>query len=241
MAPRASVVASISLAAFLLSLLGATQLRSQPVPPSNRFARDQVLRQSVLDLEAQRQRLSAGVRQLQAQVQRLEDDSARRSSAAQAAKIDLDRGRMQVGLSALHGPGITVTIHDGANPNDPNDRSLGWIVHYQDLQDLVNLLWAHGAEAVTVNDQRVTPTTSFFYAGVNILVNTASRLTGPYQVSAIGDPPQLEAGLNDANQLAELKSRSRIYGLDLSWKRVNRVSMRPYDASFLLKYAQPVS
>ena len=101
---------------------------------------------------------------------------------------------IKVGLSPLHGPGVTITVHDGRNPNDPTDRSLGWIVHYQDLQDLVNLLWAQGAEAVAVNDQRVVPTTSFFYAGVNILVNTASRLTGPYQVTAIGDPPALEAG-----------------------------------------------
>ena len=169
MTPRTSVLASASLAAFLLALMVATQFRSQPVVSSNRFARDQALRQSVADLEGQRQRLSASVHQLQGQVQRLEDQSAQRSSAAQAAKQELDRERVAVGLSPLHGPGVTITVHDGRNPNDPTDRSLGWIVHYQDLQDLVNLLWAQGAEAVAVNDQRVVPTTSFFYAGVNIL------------------------------------------------------------------------
>ena len=241
MAPRLSLLAGISLAAFLLAVLTAAQFRSQPVNPSNRYARDEVLRRSVQDLEGQRQRLSGTVRQLQAQVQQLEDESARRSSAAQAAKADLDRERVAVGLSALHGPGVSITVHDGRNPNDPTDRSLGWIVHYQDLQDLVNLLWARGAEAVAVNDQRVVPTSSFYYAGVNILVNTASRLTGPYVVSAIGDPPMLSAGLSDPNQLAELKSRSRIYGLDLRWRPVTRVSLRAYDATFILKYAQPVS
>jgi len=241
MTPRTSVLASASLAAFLLALMVATQFRSQPVVSSNRFARDQALRQSVADLEGQRQRLSASVHQLQGQVQQLEDQSAQRSSAAQAAKQELDRERVAVGLSPLHGPGVTITVHDGRNPNDPTDRSLGWIVHYQDLQDLVNLLWAQGAEAVAVNDQRVVPTTSFFYAGVNILVNTASRLTGPYQVTAIGDPPALEAGLADSNHLAELKSRSRIYGLDLKWQRATRLTVRSYDAIFILRHAQPVS
>jgi uncharacterized protein YlxW (UPF0749 family) len=241
MAPRVSLLASISLAAFLLALLGAAQLRSQAVPPSNRYARDEVLRRSVQDLEAQRQGLSTRVRDLRGRVQQLENESARRSSAAQAAKTELDRKRVTVGLSALHGPGIAVTVHDGRNPNDPTDRSLGWVVHYQDLQDLVNLLWAQGAEAITVNDQRVVPTTSFFYAGVNILVNTASRLTGPYVVTAIGDPPALVAGMTDPNHLGELKSRSRIYGLDLSWQRLSRASVRAYDATFILKYAQPVN
>jgi uncharacterized protein YlxW (UPF0749 family) len=238
---RAPVLASTALAAFLVALLAATQLRSQPVVSSNRLARDQALRQSVADLEGQRNRLRASVQQLQAEVQGLEDESAKHSSAAEAAKQELDRERVAVGLSTLHGPGVTVTVHDGRNPNDPTDRSLGWIVHYQDLQDLVNLLWAEGAEAVAVNDQRVVPTSSFFYAGVNILVNTASRLTGPYQVTAIGDPPGLEAGLADPNHLAELKSRSRIYGLDLKWERSTRVTVRKYDATFVLRYAQPFS
>src|SRR5438132_1242686 len=126
MTPRTSVLASASLAAFLLALMVATQFRSQPVVSSNRFARDQALRQSVADLEAQRQQLQASVRQLQKEVQGLEDESAKRSGAAQAAKQDLDRERVAVGLSALHGPGVTITVHDGRNPNDPNDRSLGW-------------------------------------------------------------------------------------------------------------------
>ena len=94
MTPRTSVLASASLAAFLLALMVATQFRSQPVVSSNRFARDQALRQSVADLEGQRQRLSASVHQLQGQVQRLEDQSAQRSSAAQAAKQELDRERV---------------------------------------------------------------------------------------------------------------------------------------------------
>ena len=93
---------------------------------------------------------------------------------------------------------------------------------------------------VAVNDQRVVPTTSFFYAGVNILVNTASRLTGPYQVTAIGDPPALEAGLADSNHLAELKSRSRIYRLGFSWLRSPRLSLPAFDTTFLVKYAQPL-
>jgi uncharacterized protein YlxW (UPF0749 family) len=242
MAPRASLVASVSLATFLLATLAATQFRSQPAPPaSNTYAREAALRSSVNDLQAQQQRLSARVQALQANVHRLEDQTAQRSGAAQQAKTVLDQERMQVGLVALHGPGIMVSLQDGADPNDPNDRSLGWIVHYQDLQDLVNLLWAQGAEAIAVNGQRVTPTTSFFYAGVNILVNNASRLSGPYQVTALGDPPALEAGLNDPSQLAELKSRNRVYGLNLSWRRSVRVSIPAYGATFLLKYAQPVS
>jgi uncharacterized protein YlxW (UPF0749 family) len=234
------LLASVSLATFLVALLAATQFRSQPLPPSNRFARYETLRASVSELEDQNRRLKAQVRDLSAAVKKLEDDSAKRSSDALRVKTLLDAEKVRVGLLPLRGPGLNVSLHDGKNPNNPADRSLGWIVHYQDLQDIVNLLWANGAEAISVNQERVVPTTSFFYAGVNVLINNASRLSGPYTVTAIGDPATMEAMLRNADQLAELKNRSRLYGLGLVWQRGAQLKTPGYDSSFLLRYAQPL-
>ncbi len=236
-----TVLASLSLATFIVAGLAATQFRSQPLPPSNRLARDEALRKSVNELEAQNHLLKSRVQGLQADVKAREDESARRSSAAEQVNARLDAQKVVVGLVALHGPGLTITLHDGTDPNNPNDKSLGWVIHYQDLQDVVNLLWASGAEAVAVNGQRVVPTTSFFYAGVNILLNNASRITGPYTITALGDPPTLARALNDRDQVAELKSRSRIYGLGLGWQRGTHLTVPRYEATFLLKYAQPIS
>jgi uncharacterized protein YlxW (UPF0749 family) len=234
-----TVLASVSLATFLVTGLAATQFRSQPLPPSNRLARDEALRQSVNQLEDQNRTLKARVQTLQASVKATEDESATRSSAAQQVKAQLDDEKTIAGLTVIHGPGVTVLLHDGSDPNDPNDRSLGWTVHYQDMQDIVNLLWASGAEGIALNGQRIVPTTAFHYAGVNILVNNGNRLTAPYTVTAIGDPSALANGIADPDQLAELKSRSRIYGLGLSWLRSTRLTISAYDATFLVKYAQP--
>src|SRR5881227_3675438 len=229
--PRMTVLASVSLATFLVASLAATQFRSQPLPPSNRVARDEALRQSVNQLEDQNRGLKSRVHDLQAAVKAGEDETARRSSAAQQVKAQLDEQRSIAGLTALHGPGLTVLLHDGSNPNDPEDRSLGWTVHYQVLQDIVNLLWASGAEAIAVNGQRIVPTTAFHYAGVNILVNNASRLSGPYTVTALGDPSSLSGGIGNPDQLAELKSRSRIYRLGFSWLRSPRLSLPAFDTT----------
>ena len=240
MTPRITVLASVSLATFLVAGLAATQFRSQPLPPSNRVAREQALRQSVNQLQDQNTALKARVQALEAGVKVGEDESARRSTAAQEVKAQLDEQKTFAGLSALHGPGLTVLLHDGTDPNSSADQSLGWTIHYQDLQDIVNLLWASGAEAIAVNGQRIVPSTAFHYAGVNILVNNASRLSPPYTVIALGDPPALANGVGNPDQLAELKSRSRIYGLGLSWLRSTRLSVPAYDATFLMKYAQPI-
>jgi uncharacterized protein YlxW (UPF0749 family) len=235
-----TVLASVSLATFLVTGLAATQFRSQPLPPSNRLARDEALRKSVNQLEDQNRALKARIQQLQAEVKAGEDESARRSSAVQQVKAQLDDQKVMAGLTGLHGPGLTILLHEGTDPNDLNDRSLGWTVHYQDLQDIVNVLWAGGAEAIAVNGQRIVPSTAFHYAGVNILVNNASRLTGPYTVVALGDPSTLAGALGNPDQLAELKSRSRIYRLGFSWLRSPRLSLPAFDATFLVKYAQPI-
>jgi uncharacterized protein YlxW (UPF0749 family) len=235
-----TVLASVSLATFLVAGLAATQFRSQPLPPSNRLARAEALRQSANQLEDQNGALKTRVRALQADVKAGEDESARRSSAAQEVKAQLDEQKIYAGLAPLHGPGLTVLLHDGADPNSSTDHSLGWTIHYQDLQDIVNVLWASGAEAIAVNGDRIVPSTAFHYAGVNILVNNASRLTGPYTVIALGDPPALANGIGNPDQLAELKSRNRIYGLGFSWLRSTRLSVPVYDAPFLVKYAQPL-
>jgi uncharacterized protein YlxW (UPF0749 family) len=234
------VLASVSLATFLVTSLAATQFRSQPLPPSNRLARDEALRKSVNQLEDQNRALKASIQGLQVKVKAGEDESAHRSSAVQQVKAQLDDEKVTAGLTALHGAGLTILLHDGTDPNDLADRSLGWTIHYQDLQDIVNVLWASGAEAIAVNGQRIVPNTAFHYAGVNILVNNASRLSGPYTVTALGDPSSLAGGLGNPDQLAELKSRSRIYRLGFSWLRSPHLSLPAFDATFLVKYAQPL-
>jgi uncharacterized protein YlxW (UPF0749 family) len=235
-----TVLASVSLATFLVTSLAATQFRSQPLPPSNRLARDEALRKSVNQLEDQNRALKARIQTLQVDVKAVEDESARRSSAVQQVKAQMDDEKVTAGLTALHGAGLTILLHDGTDPNDLADRSLGWTIHYQDLQDIVNVLWASGAEAIAVNGQRIVPNSAFHYAGVNILVNNASRLSGPYTVTALGDPSSLAGGLGNPDQLAELKSRSRIYRLGFSWLRSARLSLPAFDATFLVKFAQPL-
>src|SRR2546430_12368911 len=84
-----TVLASVSLATFLVTSLAATQFRSQPLPPSNRLARDEALRQSVTQLEDQNRALKARIQGLQVEVKAGEDESARRPSAFQQVEAQL--------------------------------------------------------------------------------------------------------------------------------------------------------
>lgn len=171
----------------------------------------------------------------------MQQAQAGRSIRFQQAKEALDAERMAAGQTELPGPGLVVMLDDGKDPNTPSDRSQGWLVHYQDLQDLVNLLWAAGAEGIALNHQRVVPSTSFFSAGVDVLVNHGIRLAAPFQVQAVGNMQDLEELVRNPDQLVDLKKRARQYRMPFSWRRGARLVLPAYDSVFLVKYASPAS
>lgn len=105
---------------------------------------------------------------------------------------ELSRIKKENGFADMKGPGIIVVIED--NPSDPGEDKLQSPVIDQDLTDLTSLLFANGAKAIAINDQRLIVTSSIRIVGEGIQVDT-KPINMPYIVKAIGDPQSLEAAL----------------------------------------------
>lgn len=120
--------------------------------------------------------------------------------AAQQGQPSLDaeltaRSR-QAGLAAVTGPALTVTLDDA--PSDVTAEGVDedlLVVHQQDIQSIVNLLWAGGAEAITIQGQRVISTTGIKCVG-NTVVLHGVPYAPPYKISAIGDQTRLRQTLD---------------------------------------------
>lgn len=115
---------------------------------------------------------------------------AEASAQGRAVQNKLTRLGLAAGASPARGPGIKVTVDDAAHATAKQQ------VLDKDLQKLVNGLWEAGAEAVAINEQRITNLTAIRGAGESITVNYAS-LKRPYVVSAIGNPDRLGARFLD--------------------------------------------
>jgi len=120
---------------------------------------------------------------LKLQLQALKDTSQRNSAAEQAARQQLDDLEVLAGTVPVHGPGVVVTI------DDP-ERSLA----YDSLIDTVEELRDAGAEAIAINQRRVSATTAFAEANDAITID-GSAWQAPYIVTAIGQASTLESGL----------------------------------------------
>lgn len=137
--------------------------------------------------------------------------SAMRNRADQLAEA--------AGLEAMHGPGLVVTLTDAqrdANGRFPRDASPDdLVVHQQDIQGVLNALWSAGAEAVQMQDQRITAASAPRCVG-NTLLLGGRTYSPPYVVTAIGDPAAMQDALAAAPLVTLYKQYVIRFGLGYS-------------------------
>jgi uncharacterized protein YlxW (UPF0749 family) len=195
--------------------------------------------------------LAREVEQAQArtdELQRRSDDLGRQVDRARAGALSADefhRIREQeaaTGFGAVRGDGVTVQLSDAATPIDPTTgKPTGAEVSRVldvDLQNVVNGLWAAGAEAVAVNGQRLTATSTIRAAGSAILVDFRP-VTSPYLVSAIG-PADLTDRFNRSRQAELMRDVAQRYGLGFATTHESRLRLDAA-ADVPLRYAHPLS
>jgi uncharacterized protein YlxW (UPF0749 family) len=187
------------------------------------------------DLSALRTRTSTLTRQ----VDRLTADLASSTDDAEQRKVEALRG--PAGLDPVRGPGVTVTLDDApddklqAAGNDVSDL----LVHQQDIQAVANAMWAGGAQAMTIQGQRVVATTGIKCVG-NTVVLHGVPYSPPYRISAVGPVTSMLSSIDQSPYIALYLQQVRN---GLGWAESRHASMRMpgYSGSTELDYARPLT
>jgi len=221
------VVAGVALAT---GFLVAGQVKVQLLTPTNQVARYQALVRSVQELEASNADFRQRIAMLRSQNDALEAIAARRSAATQALQNQVADLRAHAGLTTLHGPGVEVDLADGV-PRSDSGSEPGYLVNFKDVQDLVNLLFAKGAEGIAVNGRRITPLTAFSGSGGQVVIDQGPPITSPLTLLAVGDRNRMEAALTDPSGLPDIRAREVQFELQVSFRGSPNVSLPAYDSS----------
>ncbi|WP_240528805.1 DUF881 domain-containing protein [Streptomyces humi] len=195
---RLGLAGGLVLAALVVTV-GAAQARvTAPVVAKER--------QELID-RIDRETTSAD--KLETDVDKLRDDVSDRQRAAlreSGGSGQADLVGVLSGATAVHGPGVKLVVDDAKeasaggdadNPRETSGFSDTGRVRDHDMQRVVNGLWASGAEAVSINGQRLTALSAIRAAGEAILVDNRP-LVPPYTVLAVGDGKSLASRFQDS-------------------------------------------
>ena len=221
------------LCAGLLFATSATNARGTDLRPS----RNTTLAGLV---EEQSRRSASLVRQHAALTQDIEKLQAQQGSIDPALAKQLKDLSDAVGTTPVTGPGLTVTLKDAPSEvvKENPDVDADWLViHQQDIQAVVNALWAGGADAISIQNHRVISTTGIKCVGNSVVLHGVPYLP-PYKITAIGDLDALQESLDSSEYVDGYKTYVDAYNLGYEVSTDQDVTMPPYEGSIDLRYAR---
>jgi uncharacterized protein YlxW (UPF0749 family) len=185
---------------------------------------------------------------LEGSVDKLRDDVGDRQREALKKSGGEDQSELVGILSgavAVHGPGVKLVVNDAkgattggdGNPRETNGFSDTGRVRDRDMQRVINGLWESGAEAVSINGQRLTALSAIRAAGDAILVDN-KPLVPPYTVLAVGDGKRLSTRFQNSADGLYLHALQENYGIRtaISTEDDVRLAAAP---SVIVRTAQP--
>jgi len=135
--------------------------------------------------------------------------------------------------ASVHGPGIIITLNDSQQEIAEGEDIAWYLIHDIDILEIVNELRTAGAEAISINGERVTATTSIRCGGPTINID-GKRHAVPFVIKAIGDPKALEASAIAPESYIELYMSYS--GIQVKIQRVERLTINGYDGKYKVRY-----
>lgn len=191
----------------------------------------------IKEMEAENALLEEQIQATRQQIEYLESGQEEDQSYISELNNTYNRLNINAQLTALEGPGIIITLDDNkadaeyAKKNTPSTyRPENYIVHDYNLRYLLRAIAAE-AEAVSINNVRITDTTSIRCVGATILVD-GNLLAAPYTIRAIGEKEALASALEASNAYKNIVYKK----LPISYEKVDLISLSPYGKGYTPAY-----
>lgn len=172
----------LTLVFVVLGFLLSVQFKTTEQQKGIRFERLEDLSERLKLAETEKQ-------QLQKQIEDLKNDEHEN-----IADSEMERLRVLSGTSDVVGKGVEIVLDDSKLASKPGENPNLYIIHDEDLLRVLNELRAAGAEAMSLNGQRIVAMSEVRCAGPTVSVNNI-RSAPPYVIKAIGDPKNLTSAM----------------------------------------------
>lgn len=165
--------------------------------------------------------LSERLKAVQGENQQLlkEIEELKMHAGKQLSESELQRLQLISGIAAVEGNGVEILLDDSKIEKKQNANPNLYIIHDEDLLRVLNELRSAGAEAISINDQRIVAMSEVRCAGPTVSVNNV-RSAPPYLIKAIGNPKTLDSALRIRGGVVET---FEFWGIQVNVKQSNKV------------------
>lgn len=226
------MIVTIGIICILLTSVMFLQFKSVQVIEASGVGqkRETELRTEYSTLKDKSSEMKQQLEEIQNTTKEYTDQSSDVQATMDLLKSDVDKARCDLGYTDVKGPGIILTIADGKNAAIVKEQ----VVTYNDLIMAINELKYAGAEAISLNDERVV--NNSFVANISeYMVMNDNRISGPYTIKVIGDSKDLESVINIKGGI---KDYLESYNKQISYTIENEVYINKYNGNVEINFGE---
>ena len=234
MKPITKISLLMGLVCFILSAGIVVQIRSIK-GTTNSVGESQTtnqLRDSVLEWREKYEQALDKLEYKEAELDKIREKISSEDQGAKNITETISENNQALGMTEVNGQGVTIVCKDG-EISSSSVLTSQYLVHDGDLLNLVNALKNAGAEAISVNEQRIVNKTSIYCSGNIIMINN-ERVGSPFVIKAIGNPEALYGAIV---MPGSYYSKMKDDGVQVSITKENSVVIPKYNGNYKYEYA----
>ncbi len=232
---------TISILIFLLVFFFTWQLKgvkkNSEIRNRERLDRE-TLEKYYVDAVQQNEKLKLEIESQAATIAAFRNQAAQGDDYAAVIDEKLSQAELYAGLTNVEGSGVVVTLNDVELTDEMKESGLYnsyGIVHDVNIRTFINELKSAGAEAISVNGERIVAMSEVRCVGPTIMVN-GERVAAPFEIKAIGDSKALESALKINGGAVE--EATKIYGISVTIQKSDKIKIEKYLGSTQMKYTK---
>lgn len=230
---KRQIAITLGVMCFILTVALCVQIKTMNAASStvSQTLEDNGLRDEVLRMKERYDTAYRDLENAQEELENIRTEATQNDETLEAKEQELKENNMWLGNVDVTGEGVQVDLQDAA-VTDITLSAADQIVHYDDIQWIVNELKNAGAEAIEVNGERIINTTSITCEG-NIIKINGERIGSPFCIKAIGSQNLLYGGLERAGSYIDfLRER----GLGAEVTKVDDITISKYSGVINYEY-----
>ena len=197
--------------------------------------RESELRVELTNWREKYKELNARYEEVSKKVSEYQNEKESDEKTAQLLQTELEQLNEAVGKTDIEGEGIEIILTDKGG-TELADEQIVEMINEEDLLIIVNELFGAGAEAISINDQRIIAKSDIFKLGDGsnaFLKVNGQRILSPYVIKAIGNQTYLESAvIGKGGHVDALKDA----GHEVTLNKVKKVKIKQYEGDISTKY-----